>query len=124
MPITLLGNNLTTMSLAILILIGAGLYVCIKRVVQATPQFVIRGRSALAIGLALVAVGVFAIVMPVFCAAIGLFDDFVASLLLSLAVVAASLGYIVFVVLTEKRRQAAMSLPPAANWVPNGGKNA
>ena len=93
------------MLLAIIILIAAGLYVCIKKEVQASSTFVIRGQPALNIGVALIAGGLLAVGLPFLCALIGIFGDFVAGLIVSLATVAASLGYVVSVILTEKKRQ-------------------
>ena len=69
------------MLLAIIILIAAGLYVCIKKEVQASSTFVIRGQPALNIGVALIAGGLLAVGLPFLCALIGIFGDFVAGLI-------------------------------------------
>lgn len=63
------------MLLAIIILVLAGLYVCIKKEVQASSSFVIRGQPALNIGIALIAGGLLAVALPFLFALIGIFDD-------------------------------------------------
>ena len=110
------------MALAILILIGAGIYVSIKREVQATSKFVIRGKPALVIGLALITGGVLAVALPALLAAIGLLADFVGSLLLSLVVVATSFVFVVFVVVAERRKQVAAASSTASVAVPTDQK--
>lgn len=94
------------MLLAVIILVGAGAYVCIKREVQVSAGFVIRGRPARSIGIALAAGGVLTVVIPALCGMLGVLKDFIGALLLSFVIIAAALVYVALVVLAEKRRQA------------------
>lgn len=102
--------------LAVIILVGAGAYVCVKREVQASAKFLIRGRPALSIGVALVAGGVSTVMIPALCGMLGLFKDLVGALLLSFAIIAATLAYVAAVALAEKRRQSSVRPP----MIPDG----
>lgn len=94
------------MLLAVIILVAAGIYVCLKREVQASSKCVIRGRPALHIGVALILGGVLAVVLPITFNAVGLLRGFVGSLLLSIITMFVSLIYMAVIMVVEKRRQA------------------
>jgi VIT1/CCC1 family predicted Fe2+/Mn2+ transporter len=102
------------MLLAVLILIAAGAYVCIKREVQASSKFTIRGKPALHIGIALILGGLLAVALPAVLNAVGLLRGFVGSLLLSIITMFASLVYTAVIMLAEKRKQAAEGKSPTA----------
>jgi len=94
------------MILAVLILIAAGVYVCIKSEVQASSKCTIRGRPARHIGIALILGGLLSVALPSVLAAVGLLRDFVGNLLLSIIAMFASLVYTAVIMLAEKRKQA------------------
>lgn len=94
------------MLFAILILIGAGLSVCIKNKVQASSSLVIQGRPAQHIGIALILGGVGAIALPLFFNVIGLCAGFVGDLVTSIATAFAFLVYVAVIVIREKRKQS------------------
>lgn len=91
------------MLLANIILIIAGLYVCIKKEVKVSGTFFIRGRRAEAIGLALAAGGLLSILLPACFVAAGYLRDFGDDVILSLVLIAAAFGYVGYVVLVERR---------------------
>jgi hypothetical protein len=100
-------NQRITMLLAVLILIAAGVYVCVKREVQASAKFVIRGRAALRIGITLILGGVLAVALPAILGAAGVLRGFVARLILSIATMFGSLVCMAIMIIAEKRRQEA-----------------
>ena len=100
------------MILAVLILVSAGMYVFVKRKVQASSSFVIQGRPARHIGLALILGGLLAVVLPTLLSAIGLVTDLVSGLILSIATMFVSLVYVGVIMMREKRRQAKGAVGP------------
>ncbi|HTQ49169.1 MAG TPA: hypothetical protein VMJ12_00565 [Candidatus Acidoferrales bacterium] len=100
------------MILAVLILVSAGMYVFVKRKVQASSSFVIQGRPARHIGLALVLGGLLAVVLPTLLSAVGLVTDLVRGLILSIATIFFSLVYVGVIMMREKRRQANEGIQP------------
>jgi len=101
------------MLLAVIILIGAGVYVVVKGKVQASSSFVIQGRPARHIGFALILGGALAVILPTLVSALGLVTDFVGGLILSIATMFASLVYVAVIMAREKRRQAHGTSGPA-----------
>lgn len=88
------------------ILIVAGLYVCIKREVQASSTLVIRGKPALRIGIALLLGGVLAISLPAVVYAVGFLRGSESRYILPIIIILSSAVYAAVIVVAEKRRQA------------------
>ena len=104
------------MLLGVLILIGAGIYVCLKKKVQATSAFLISGKPAQHIGIALILGGVLAVLLPMLFDVLGLCKSFVSSVVLSIVTMFASLVYVAVIMFAEKRRQANdANKPPEAD---------
>ena len=91
--------------LAVILLVLAGLYVCIKREVKASPSLIIRGRPAEHIGLVLLLGGISSGAIPWFCAMLGIFRKFESNVILSILLVFASIIYVVVIVAIESRKR-------------------
>ena len=100
------------MFLAVIILVGAGLYVLVKKKVQASSSLVIQGRPAQQIGIVLIVGGLLPVVLPMLLGKLGLVRDFVSGLILAIAIMFASLVCVAVIALREKRRQADKPLEP------------
>jgi ammonia channel protein AmtB len=108
-----MSSHLRNTTLAAIILIAAGIYVVVKRKIQASSSFLIQGRSAVHVGIAFILGGVLAVVLPMLLGALGLVRDFVGGLVLSIATMFASLVYVAVVIVREKRRQAEETSNPS-----------
>lgn len=100
------------MILAVLILVAAGIYVFLKRKVQASSSLVIEGRPARHIGLALILGGVLAVVLPTLLSTLGLVTDLVTGLILSIATMFVALVYVGVMMMREKRKRANEGIKP------------
>ena len=100
------------MILAVLILVAAGIYVFLKRKVQASSSLVIEGRPARHIGLALILGGLLAVVLPTLLSTLGLVTDLVTGLILSIATMFVALVYVGVMMMREKRKRANEGIKP------------
>ena len=93
------------MFLGVFILVAAGVYVFLKKEVRASSKLVIRGKPAVHIGLALMAGGLLAVLLPTGLNDVGLVKGFVSGFVLAIGTMFATLVYVAILILTEKRRQ-------------------
>lgn len=105
------------MLLAILILVGTGLYIFLRRKVQVSSSFAIQGRSAQQIGVALILGGLLSDLVPTLLDKVGLVKGMVSGLIFAIAIIFASLVCTAVIAVREKRRQAraAAEPPPGDN---------
>ena len=92
------------MLFAILILVGAGIYVLVRGEVQASSKLVIRGKAAQRIGIALILGGIFAFALPFLAYTTHLIKQDEFGIILGLLPPAASLGIVGVIMLSEKRK--------------------
>lgn len=102
------------MLLGVLILLAAGIYVCVKGQVQASSTFLIRGKPATHIGVVLIMGGLLPVVLPTALNSLGVLKAPVGTLLLSVGIMFAALAYVAVLILAEKRRPMADAKKPAA----------
>lgn len=91
--------------LAVVILVLAGLYVCVKREVRASSSMLIRGRPAEHIGLVLFFGGIASGAVPWFCALLGVFRNSESNLMLSVLLLFVSILYVAVIVAIESRKR-------------------
>ena len=91
--------------LAAVILVLAGLYVCVKREVRASSSMLISGRPAEHIGLVLFLGGVASGAAPWFCALLGVFRNSESNLVPSVLLLFTSILYVAVIVAIESRKR-------------------
>ncbi|HKI70705.1 MAG TPA: hypothetical protein VKA67_14050 [Verrucomicrobiae bacterium] len=102
------------MFLGVFILVAAGAYVFLRKEVKASSKLVIRGKPASHIGVALMAGGLLAVLLPTGLNDLGLLKGFVSGFVLAIGTMFVSLVYVTILIWIEKRRQAEKMRAPRA----------
>lgn len=94
------------MSIIAFIFVVVGLYACVKKEVPMFFGFVVRGKPAPHIGVALIVGGLLAMTLPMILRVMGLVNNFVGSLIVPFAAIFGSALFVTIIMIAEKRRQS------------------
>jgi hypothetical protein len=97
-------SQTNAMLIVAFIFVVAGLYACVKKEVPASSKFVVLGKPARRIGVALIAGGLLAMILPQVLNVVDVVNGFVSSFIVSFATLFASLLFVRITIIVEKRR--------------------